>query len=386
MKIQFRYRTMVLAALAISLLAIAGFPQTAWAGNASNARAEQAAERRESAPGQERKAGDDTDTAPQPAANNEDDDAGPTTHGSDNGPGGQTCDGDPDNADGAGGVYENTCDSYPNPNNQGSDNGAGDGAATGKPCEGCVGNADDKNPPGQAGGGPNDHNNGYECDQRGRSDKEGNNGVGFGNPAHTGCEAQPEPPCEPAAGEDENCQPICVPTQSQNPDCSEKCKPTSTQNADCTEKCRPTSTQNADCTEKCVPTATQDSSCKEKTCPAGQQMGTDGTCSKPCVAGQDAECSQVTPSCVESATKSCGGGASVLGEVLARPAERLDVLGVSIEAPAAVAPAALARTGGFQLTALVQAGMILAGFGLALTVMGRRRSRTVDVTRRIAGQ
>ena len=43
------------------------------------------------------------------------------------GPGGQTCDGDPDNEPGAGGNYENTCDSYPDPNNQGSDNGAGDG-------------------------------------------------------------------------------------------------------------------------------------------------------------------------------------------------------------------------------------------------------------------
>jgi hypothetical protein len=48
------------------------------------------------------------------------------------------------------------------------------------PCNGTVGNADDKNPPGQQPGG-NDHNNGYECD--------GNNGVGNngGNPAHSGC-------------------------------------------------------------------------------------------------------------------------------------------------------------------------------------------------------
>jgi hypothetical protein len=59
-----------------------------------------------------------------------------------------------------------------------SGNGNGGGAATGKPCAGCVGNADDKNPPGQANDG-SDHNNGYECD--------GNHGVGRTNPAHSGC-------------------------------------------------------------------------------------------------------------------------------------------------------------------------------------------------------
>ena len=46
-------------------------------------------------------------------------------------------------------------------------------------CNGSVGNADDKNPPGQVN---NEHDNGYECD--------GNKGVGDkgGNPAHTGCD------------------------------------------------------------------------------------------------------------------------------------------------------------------------------------------------------
>jgi hypothetical protein len=41
-----------------------------------------------------------------------------------------------------------------------------------------VGNADNKNPPGQAPNG-SDPNNGYECDA--------NNGIGKSNPAHTGC-------------------------------------------------------------------------------------------------------------------------------------------------------------------------------------------------------
>jgi hypothetical protein len=54
-----------------------------------------------------------------------------------------------------------------------------DGSRTsgGKPCDGCVGHADDKNPPGQF---PNDPNAGYECDR--------NHGIGQGNPAHSPCE------------------------------------------------------------------------------------------------------------------------------------------------------------------------------------------------------
>lgn len=47
-----------------------------------------------------------------------------------------------------------------------------------RPSDGSVGNADDKNPPGQSHK-PEDHNKGYECD--------GNNGVGKGNPAHSAC-------------------------------------------------------------------------------------------------------------------------------------------------------------------------------------------------------
>lgn len=78
--------------------------------------------------------------------------------------------------DGVGGAYHSTCDGSP------SLNGNGDGKATGKPCAGCVGAADNKNPPGQAPDG-SDANNGYECD--------GNSGVGKTNPAHTGCVSEP---------------------------------------------------------------------------------------------------------------------------------------------------------------------------------------------------
>jgi len=60
-----------------------------------------------------------------------------------------------------------------------SGNGNGNGYAYGKPAAGTVGNADAKNPPGQLPG-PEDANNGYECD--------GNSGVALGNPAHSFCE------------------------------------------------------------------------------------------------------------------------------------------------------------------------------------------------------
>src|SRR3954451_11110457 len=92
-------------------------------------------------------------------------------------PASQGCDGShhSDTGHGAnqGGPYNNTCDGSP------SGNGNGNGQATGKPCAGCVGNADDKNPQGQMPNGT-DHNKGYECDK--------NHGIGRTNPAHTGCQ------------------------------------------------------------------------------------------------------------------------------------------------------------------------------------------------------
>ncbi len=103
------------------------------------------------------------------------------THGSDTGHGANT--------DGPDNPYHNTCEPEHEPGA-----GLGGGAATGQPCAGCVGNADDKNPPGQAPGG-SDANAGYECDR--------NQGVGKENPAHTGCEEQqaekppPEQPGKP---------------------------------------------------------------------------------------------------------------------------------------------------------------------------------------------
>jgi hypothetical protein len=70
-----------------------------------------------------------------------------------------------------------------------SGNGNGKGQAVGKPCAGCVGKADNKNPHGQFPNG-SDHNAGYECDT--------NHGIGRTNPAHTGCTTPPvTPPVTP---------------------------------------------------------------------------------------------------------------------------------------------------------------------------------------------
>jgi hypothetical protein len=63
-----------------------------------------------------------------------------------------------------------------------SGNGVSDNNNSSKPCAGCVGNADAKNPPGQYPNG-SDNNAGYECDR--------NQGVGQTNPAHSGCSGAP---------------------------------------------------------------------------------------------------------------------------------------------------------------------------------------------------
>lgn len=91
----------------------------------------------------------------------------------------------PSNADFSGnganvpGPYVSTRDGSP------SQNGNGTGETNGRPCAGCVGKADNKNPPGQQPGG-SDADSGYECDS--------NHGVGRGNPAHTSCTPAETPP------------------------------------------------------------------------------------------------------------------------------------------------------------------------------------------------
>jgi hypothetical protein len=100
------------------------------------------------------------------------------------------------NNGGSCGAYCSTRDGSPSLN--------GNGSGGNKPCAGCVGKADNKNPPGQAPNGT-DHNNGYECD--------GNSGVGKTNPAHTGCTLPPPPPlCVESPGHSCTPPPPCVVT------------------------------------------------------------------------------------------------------------------------------------------------------------------------------
>lgn len=134
-----------------------------------------------------------------------DDDGDPCedSHGSDTGQGANT--------DGPDNEYTSTCDGRP------SDNGNDSGGGGGRPCAGCVGNADDKNPPGQARNG-DDANNGYECD--------GNNGVGGkksspanGNPAHTGCRQPPVDVCTVNCGPPPSCPPGSTAAECLPPTC-----------------------------------------------------------------------------------------------------------------------------------------------------------------------
>jgi LPXTG-motif cell wall-anchored protein len=103
-------------------------------------------------------------------------------------------------ADGTAGSYCSTRNGSP------SLNGQGGGKAVGKPCAGCVGKADNKNPPGQYPDGT-DHNAGYECDT--------NKGIGKTNPAHTGC--KPTPPKPPVVVPEKPKPPVVVPEKPKPP-------------------------------------------------------------------------------------------------------------------------------------------------------------------------
>ena len=159
------------------------------------------------------------------------------------------------------GVYCSTRDGSP------SGNGNDVGKATGKPCAGCVGKADNKNPPGQMPNAADDGNNGYECDT--------NNGIGVGkdgkspgNPAHTGCTSPPTvAPCVPKPGEDASCNPVtppCVPKPGQDKDCNPVTPP-------------------------CVPTPGQDKDCNTVTTPPGNPVCVPSE-SNPCVTPPPSEC------------------------------------------------------------------------------------------------
>ena len=246
----------------------------------------------------------------------------------------QVCDGDPSgksasgngaNTDGVDNDYHHNCGAD-------SANGNGGGKATGRPCAGCVGNADDKNPPGQFKNG-GDANSGYECDVKGKPNG-GNNGVGKGNPAHTPCKNPP--------------------TKQTCPDGSPlppngKCPTTQT--------CPDGSPLPAN--GKCPTT---------KTCPDGSPLPATGGCGSS------------TNSCPDGsalpASGTCPGGGSVNNRTLARPTQ---VLGVEISRGSGTA--GLAFTGTSIAPMLASAvGLIGLGSGL-LGAVHRRREDPNDFIR-----
>ena len=174
-----------------------------------------------------------------------------------------------DNSGGAngqctGGEYCSTRDGSP------SGNGNEVGEATGKPCAGCVGKADNKNPPGQMPNAADDGNSGYECDTNNGIGK-GKDGQSAGNPAHTGCVTPTDSECVPEPGQDADCTTPstapCVPAPGQAADCTTPddapCVPAPGQDADCTTPstapCVPTPGQSGTCeTPPCVPSDAND--------------------------------------------------------------------------------------------------------------------------------
>lgn len=110
-------------------------------------------------------------------------------------------------------------------------NGNGGGQANGKPCAGCVGKADNKNPKGQYPNG-SDHNKGYECDK--------NNGIGKGNPAHTGCTSSTPACTGPNCGGMGGCTSNCGGNQGCTTNCggTHGCTTNCSQDHLCTTTCQ----------------------------------------------------------------------------------------------------------------------------------------------------
>jgi hypothetical protein len=208
------------------------------------------------------------------------------------------------------GAYCSTRDGSP------SGNGNGKGEAKGKPCAGCVGKADNKNPPGQQPDGT-DHNAGYECDR--------NHGIGRTNPAHTGCTPAPTPTVSPTT------TPGCVPTD-ENP-----CETPS--------PCVPTDTVPCDTPSPCVPT--DETPCDTPT-PTPSVLPTELT-------------QTPTPTVTESTPPT-----EVKGVKLVRPGSRTPQ----------VAPGRLPRTGTpFSVALLLLVGLGTLALGVSVTVAAPRASR-----------
>jgi hypothetical protein len=237
-------------------------------------------------------------------------------------------------------VYSETCDEeVASGNGQPSDSDP-----SGRPCAGCVGNADDKNPPGQGPDAQHDGNNGYECDRKGDVDG-GNNGIAWGNPAHTGClnestEQEEVPPVDEIGNTPNNPNPPVVlhdVVEKPNPPCAEGDMAVDVNNDGVLDG------------KDCVPV------CAEG--PMTTDVNGDGRL-------DGADC----------ALAGLPAATAVLGVSYERAAEvpPAEVLGVSLER-ADVAPATLARTGALVDPAgLLLTGLSLVAFGAMLVVTKRR--------------
>jgi hypothetical protein len=206
-----------------------------------------------------------------------------------------------------GGTYCSTRDGSP------SGNGNGNGEATGKPCAGCVGKADNKNPKGQQPGG-SDNNAGYECDR--------NHGIGRSNPAHTGCQTGPSSSTPPPSCSGDNCGSIDGSSSTTPPP--------------------PCSGDNCG----------SDNDSTSATCVGGTMI--DGAC--------------VSGSTLHRDPSQAGADVSAL-HASRVPAFAAAALGTTVSA------AALPFTGG-EISLLVDAGIALLLIGSACVVAGRRRRTT----------
>ena len=222
-----------------------------------------------------------------------------------------------------------------------SQNGKGDGEAKGKPCAGCVGKADNKNPKGQYPDG-GDHNAGYECDT--------NQGVGQSNPAHTGCTGEEQETCPEGATMSEESEWV-VPAEE----------------VVCPEGA--TMTEEGECV---VPA-------EQETCPEDATMNDEGECVVPAekvVCPDDATMTD-EGECVVPAIVTAPASDEVAGVELERSAPQgAAAAPTANRAPATVAPASgiLPDTGAGRYGLAILAGVGLLAAGGVL--MSRKRPHT----------
>jgi hypothetical protein len=289
--------------------------------------------------------------------------------------------------------YRSTRDGSP------SLNGNGGGKQVGQPCAGCVGKADNKNPPGQAPNG-SDHNAGYECDR--------NHGIGRSNPAHTGCTTPPVVKCVPKAGEDSNCKPIvkCVPKAGEDSNCKPivKCVPKAGEDSNCNPivKCVPKAGEDSNCNPpKCVPTAAQDKDCKTpgSACvPVGNQdrdcnpprdclgvvngTATQADCTPPLVCPPGSMVGPIVPGTTRPGCTPLGGGSGAPAQtptVIAEGTNPQPVLSPVTPTGTTTAPGTALPFTGSNTALLIETAalMLLVGGGLMLATRKPRPARAI---------